>query len=197
MRMLNCTRVDQVTVNCDGTIYISVEAELSTTEFWIYLGVYISLVLFAGLMSGLTMGLLSLDIMSLKVLSMSGKPKEKVYAKKIIPIVEKHHLLLVTLLLANAAAVESMPIFLDKITNPIIAIVISVSAVLIFGEVVPQAICTRYGLAIGATLSPLVWVFMLLLLPISFPIAKVLDILLGKETGTFFRRAESYRYHNS
>ncbi|XP_033118160.1 DUF21 domain-containing protein At1g47330-like [Anneissia japonica] len=188
--MLNCTRVDQVTINCNGTVYISDEEEISTTEFWTYLGVYVGLVVFAGLMSGLTMGLLSLDIMSLKVLSMSGKPKEKVYAKKIIPIVEKHHLLLVTLLLANAAAVESMPIFLDKITNPIIAIVISVSAVLIFGEVVPQAICTRYGLAIGATLAPLVWLLMLLMILISFPIAKLLDLILGKETGTFFRRAE-------
>lgn len=100
------------------------------------------------------MGLLSLDILSLKVLQGGGTPRQKKYATRILPIVEKHHLLLVTLLLANAAAVEAMPIFLDRISSPIIAIVVSVSAVLMFGEIIPQALCTRYGLAIGYYLSP-------------------------------------------
>ena len=90
--------------------------------------------LFIGLMSGLTMGLLSLDILSLRVLQRGGKPSEKKHASKILPIVEKHHLLLVTLLLANAAAVESMPIFMDRISSPVIAICVSVTAVLFFGE---------------------------------------------------------------
>ena len=87
-----------------------------------------------GLMSGLTIGLLSLDILSLEVLKKSGKPKQKRYAGRILNLVKRHHLLLVTLLLANAIAVESMPIFLDKITNEIVAILVSVTAVLLFGE---------------------------------------------------------------
>ena len=80
------------------------------------------------------MGLLSLDILSLEVLKRGGKPKQKKYASRILRLVRRHHLLLVTLLLANAVAVESMPIFLNKITNEIVAIVVSVSAVLLFGE---------------------------------------------------------------
>ena len=90
--------------------------------------------LFIGLMSGLTMGLLSLDILSLKVLQRGGKPSEKKHASKILPIVERHHLLWVTLLLANAAAVVSMPIFMDKISSPIITICVSITAVLFFKE---------------------------------------------------------------
>lgn len=86
------------------------------------------------MISGLTMGLLSLDILSLKVLQRGGKPEEKIYATKILPLVERHHLLLVTLLLANAASVEAMPIFMDRISNPVIAICVSVTAVLFFGE---------------------------------------------------------------
>ena len=85
-------------------------------------------------MSGLTIGLLSLDPMSLMVLKRGGKPKEKKYAARILFLVKRHHLLLVTLLLANAAAVEAMPIALAKITNEIVAIVVSVTAVLLFGE---------------------------------------------------------------
>jgi len=87
-------------------------------------------------MSGLTMGLLSLDIMTLKVLKDGGTATEKKHARKILPLIQRHHLLLVTLLLGNAAAVESMPIFLDHISDPVTAIVVSVTAVLIFGEYV-------------------------------------------------------------
>lgn len=87
-----------------------------------------------GLMSGLTMGILSLDLTTLMTLKNAGTPTEQKYAKRILPVVKQHHLLLVTLLVANAGAVESMPIFLDRVSNPIIAIVISVTAVLIFGE---------------------------------------------------------------
>ena len=88
----------------------------------------------SGVASGLTMGLLSLDTTSLKVLQQGGKPKEKKYASRIIGVVKNHHLLLVTLLLANAAAAETMPIFLGKITSEVVAILISVTAVLLFGE---------------------------------------------------------------
>ena len=86
------------------------------------------------MMSGLTIGLLSLDITSLEVLSRSGHPSEKKYAKWIVRIVKYHHWLLVTLLLSNAAAVETMPIFLNQIASEIISIVISITLVLLFGE---------------------------------------------------------------
>lgn len=50
--------------------------------------------------------------------------------------------MLVTLLLCNAAAMETLPIFLDRVVSPTEAVILSVSLVLIFGEVIPQAICT-------------------------------------------------------
>ena len=48
---------------------------------------------------------------------------------------------------------EALPIFLDKMLPEIIAILLSVSFVLLFGEVIPQA----YGMAIGYYASPLVY----------------------------------------
>ena len=56
------------------------------------------------------------------------------YARRILHLVRRHHLLLVTLLLANAVAVESMPIFLAKLTSEVVAVIVSVTAVLLFGE---------------------------------------------------------------
>ena len=48
---------------------------------------------------------------------------------------------MVTLLFCNALALESLPIFLDAIVPSHYAILVSVVAVLIVGEVIPQAIC--------------------------------------------------------
>ena len=53
-------------------------------------------------------------------------------------VVARPHLLLVTLLLSNAAAMEALPLFIDRLLSPVAAIALSVSAVLLFGEVIPQ-----------------------------------------------------------
>ncbi|KAL8575591.1 hypothetical protein ACOMHN_059655 [Nucella lapillus] len=189
---VNCTFVNEESVKCNGSVYSLPEKRLTyhDQQFWIYIGIYTALVLLAGLMSGLTMGLLSLDPTTLAVMCEGGSPKEQRHARRILPLVKRHHLLLVTLLLANAAAVEAMPIFLDRLSDPITAIVVSVTAVLLFGEVIPQAICTRFGLAIGAALTPLVYVLMGLLIVVAYPLAKFLDCLLGEDHGTFYRRAQ-------
>ena len=55
------------------------------------------------------------DSCSLQVIRRSGTPQQVAHAAAIMPIIAKPHLLLVTLLLCNAAAVEALPIFLDKL----------------------------------------------------------------------------------
>eukprot|EP00339_Tiarina_fusa_P023288 CAMPEP_0117024810 /NCGR_PEP_ID=MMETSP0472-20121206/18387_1 /TAXON_ID=693140 ORGANISM="Tiarina fusus, Strain LIS" /NCGR_SAMPLE_ID=MMETSP0472 /ASSEMBLY_ACC=CAM_ASM_000603 /LENGTH=368 /DNA_ID=CAMNT_0004731345 /DNA_START=302 /DNA_END=1408 /DNA_ORIENTATION=- len=136
------------------------------------------------------MGLMSLDMTNLKIIAKSGDPTTQKYAKRIMPLVRKHHLLLVTLLTANAIAMEALPLFLDRLVGPFFAIVLSVTLVLLFGEIIPQAVCTRFGLAIGANLSPLVWILIVFFFPIGWPLGKLLDCLLGHDAGTFYRRAE-------
>ncbi|CAH2079269.1 unnamed protein product [Thlaspi arvense] len=155
----------------------------------IYAGVSCFLVLFAGIMSGLTLGLMSLGIVDLEILQRSGTPREKKQAAAIFPVVQKQHQLLVTLLLFNALAMEGLPIYLDKIFNEYVAIILSVTFVLFVGEVIPQAICSRYGLAVGANLIWLVRILMTLSYPISFPVAKMLDCVLG-HGDPLFRRAQ-------
>ena len=59
-----------------------------------------------------------------------------------MPLIQKHHILLSTLLIANALALESLPIFLEATLPPSAAIIISTVLVVIFGEILPQALCT-------------------------------------------------------
>eukprot|EP00201_Polytomella_parva_P000993 CAMPEP_0175072880 /NCGR_PEP_ID=MMETSP0052_2-20121109/20189_1 /TAXON_ID=51329 ORGANISM="Polytomella parva, Strain SAG 63-3" /NCGR_SAMPLE_ID=MMETSP0052_2 /ASSEMBLY_ACC=CAM_ASM_000194 /LENGTH=340 /DNA_ID=CAMNT_0016340501 /DNA_START=380 /DNA_END=1399 /DNA_ORIENTATION=- len=74
--------------------------------------------------------------------------------------------------------------------HPVTAIIISVTAVLFFGEIIPQSICSKYGLAVGANLSYLVRLMMLICFPLAFPIGRLLDYLLGQEHTPLFRRTQ-------
>ncbi|XP_020976217.1 DUF21 domain-containing protein At4g14240-like isoform X1 [Arachis ipaensis] len=157
--------------------------------WYIYAGLSCFFVIFAGIMSGLTLGLMSLGLVDLEILQRSGSPTEKKQAATIIPVVQKQHQLLVTLLLCNAAAMEALPLYLDKLFNQFVAIILSVTFVLFFGEVIPQAICSRYGLAVGSNFVSLVRILMIICYPIAYPIGKVLDFLLGHNEA-LFRRAQ-------
>lgn len=160
------------------------------TTFFVYVLIIIGLVVFAGLMAGLTLGLMSLGLVDLEVLSTSGRPEDRINASKIIPVVKNQHLLLCTLLIGNSLAMESLPIFLDRLVPPWAAILVSVTLILMFGEILPQAICTRYGLTVGATMAPFVQLLLWLFFPVSYPISKFLDWMLGKGHAALLRRAE-------
>lgn len=54
--------------------------EPGTPTFYLYIAIVIGLVLFAGLMSGLTLGLMSLSLVDLEVLQKSGTDADRKHA---------------------------------------------------------------------------------------------------------------------
>ncbi|KAK1218264.1 hypothetical protein PQX77_014637 [Marasmius sp. AFHP31] len=168
------------------------EAKPGSATFWWKLAVSAVLVLMGGVFAGLTLGLMGLDELHLRVLSSSSDdPKEKKNATKVLNLMRKgRHWVLVVLLLSNVVINESLPIFLDSaIGGGIAAVAISTTAIVIFG-VIPQAVCARYGLAIGATCAPFVLTLMWLMAPIAWPIAKLLDWALGANEAHTYKKAE-------
>ncbi|PWZ02217.1 DUF21-domain-containing protein [Testicularia cyperi] len=165
--------------------------ELSKGQKAIY-GILIPiLVVLSGLFAGLTLGYMSLDETQLQVLSLQGTPQQKKYAEKIMPIRKDGHLLLTTLLVANMITNETLPIIADPLLGGgVQAVIVSIVLVVIFAELIPQSVCSRYGLAIGAKLAPLTRVVILLLWPIAFPVSRVLHWTLGPHHGIVYRRAE-------
>lgn len=115
---------------------------------------------------------------------------------------------------------ESLPIFLDSILGGgIAAVVASTVLIVIFGwafsvlptlrppqvdralhlfltrsEIIPQSVGVRYGLAIGSFSAPFVLTLMFLTSPISYPIAKLLDWVLGaNEDHTYKKAVRAFR----
>ena len=165
-------------------------------QWFISVGAALLCIIGAATAAGLTMGLTSQDLQTLRV-KKSMNPadyadeerralvaKEKRWATKLEPLVRRHHLTLVTLLLMNAGVNEALPIFLDNIVPEWLAVVLSVTFVLIFGEIIPSAVLTGpNSLCISAGLSWFVWLIIVLLFPLSWPISKMLDLCMGEEHG--------------
>jgi metal transporter CNNM len=149
----------------------------------------------AALAAGLTLGMLGLDPLMLLIKERAAEsPIEREQARKLIPIINQHHRLLVTLLLMNAVANEALPIFLEKMVPPSVAVLLSVTLVLFFGEIIPSAVFTGPDqLQIASRLTPVVQAAMCLLYPVAGPIAKLLDYVLhgdGDEEMNAYNRGE-------
>eukprot|EP00043_Microstomoeca_roanoka_P015346 m.153641 g.153641 ORF g.153641 m.153641 type:complete len:642 (-) comp16240_c4_seq1:79-2004(-) len=162
-------------------------------KFTIPLPISILLVLvflvLSALFNGLNIGLLSLSPSELKMVAEAGEGKDQRYADIILPIRRTGNRLLCTILLGCALANSSSAIFLDELVGGGVAGVLgSTMCIVIFGEIVPQSVCSRYPLVVGANTILMTRFFMLLTFPISYPISVILDFLLGEEASVVYRR---------
>ncbi|TKS78196.1 Metal transporter CNNM4 [Collichthys lucidus] len=172
----------------DGRLRV-VEEKKSMLPIWLQIILISFLLVLSGMFSGLNLGLMALDPMELRIVQSCGTDKEKKYARKIEPIRRKGNYLLCSLLLGNVLVNTTLTILLDDLTKSGIgAVVASTVGIVIFGEIVPQALCSRHGLAVGANTILVTKLFMLLTFPLSWPISKILDCVLGQEIGTVYNR---------
>ncbi|KAJ7969872.1 DUF21 domain-containing protein [Quillaja saponaria] len=104
--------------------------------------------------------------------------------------VKNEHLLLRTLIIGKSLAMEGVSFLLDKIFTEWIAAVLSVTLLSAVAEIIPQVLCSRYVLTVGANLSVFVRLLLLAFFPISYPFSKLLDWLLGKGHAALLERAE-------
>ncbi|GAA5885823.1 hypothetical protein JCM3774_002114 [Rhodotorula dairenensis] len=131
--------------------------------------------------------------MNLQVLAASGPPKDRKDAQRVLSLLSHgRHFVLVCLLLSNVIVNETLPVFLDSLTGGggVVAVIISSASIVIFGEILPQALCSQHGLWIGARCTGFVKALMFLEAPVCWPTAKLLDLLLGSHATHYYRREE-------
>ncbi|KAL7323017.1 hypothetical protein PS15p_210979 [Mucor circinelloides] len=162
-----------------------------SAEFWGQIVAIFFLVALSGIVAGLTLGLMSLDTTNLSILEIAGTPQQQYYASRIIPIRKNGHILLATLLLTNTVLNETLPILFDDIfSKGFISVIVSTALLVLFAEIIPQAIFSKHGLAIGAMFAFPVRILIAIWFVISWPISKFLDYLLGTHTGFTYGVAE-------
>ena len=175
-----------------------IDPPLSTTE-WIWkIAIVVLLNLFSALFSGLTLGLMSLDKIGLEIVIGAGEAenasadeKEQAKcAKTIYPVRANGNLLLTTLLLGNVAVNALLSILLADLFNGIVGFLVSTAIIVMFGEILPQALCSRYALKIGSIAIPIVKLIMGILYILAKPISVVLDKMLGEEIGNIHSKLE-------
>lgn len=160
------------------------------TVSWQQVSAACGLLVLSGLFSGLTLGLMSLDIRELELVITGGDSRKRRQAERILPLRKRGNLLLCTLLLGNTLVNSGIAILTASFTGGIIGGAASTAFILIFGEIIPQSVCSRYGLAAGAKTVDVIRIIILVLFPVAWPLSKVLDRVLGEELGTIYSRHE-------
>ncbi|RVD89571.1 uncharacterized protein DFL_000574 [Arthrobotrys flagrans] len=168
-----------------------VERDPDEPRFWVYLGISVFLVVLGGVFAGLTLGLMGQDEIYLQVIAQSGEDREQKHARAVLKLLTRgKHWVLVTLLLSNVITNETLPILLDRsLGGGWPAVLSSTVLIVIFGEIIPQSVCVRYGLSIGAYLAPFVLALMYIMYPVAYPTALLLDWILGEDHGTTYKKA--------
>lgn len=148
--------------------------------------IIVILIFFSALFSGLTLGLMSLNAQELKrKMSLGDKDAAKVYAVR-----KRGNLLLCTLLIGNVAVNSALSIFLGSIASGLVAGLTATGLIVIFGEIAPQAVFSRFALKLGARMSWFVRLAIVIFFPVCWPLAWVLNKTLGEELPTIYSKRE-------
>uniref|UniRef100_A0A3Q4BR07 Metal transporter n=1 Tax=Mola mola TaxID=94237 RepID=A0A3Q4BR07_MOLML len=169
--------------------WVAVAERSAVPELWLQVLVSVLLLGLSALFSGLNLSLLALDPVELQVLQNSGTDTEQNYARKIESVRRHGNYVLCTLLLGTAIINASLAVWMCQILGMTwLSTVICAFGIFFIGEILPHSVASRHGLAIA---SKTIWVTRLLMVlsfPISYPISKLLDLILNQEISNFYTR---------
>lgn len=144
------------------------------------------LVIISALFSGLTLGYFSLNKDDLERKAKLGDKN----AKKAYGVRKNGNLLLCTLLIGNVAANSILSVFLGSVMSGALAAFLATLLIVVFGEILPQAVFSRYALFVGSRLAWLARFFMFIFYPLCYPLSRILDKFLGSEISTVYSKRE-------
>jgi metal transporter CNNM len=155
-------------------------------ETVLFIGAIVLLIGFAAICSGLNVGFMSLEVADLRRKAKLGN----VEAKRLLPLRKNVHLTLAAILLTNVAAASATPLVLDEKLYGLAAGIISTMLLVVFAEIMPQALFTRNALSFCARFVPLMRLMIIVTYPLSKPLQLLLDKLFGRQKTRLHSRHE-------
>jgi metal transporter CNNM len=142
----------------------------------------------SGFFSGLNLGLMSMSVNDLRLIAESEDASLRYYARRVLPLRRRGNYLLCSIVLANVLVNSLGTVLLDSLVHGLFAVIGSTIMIVLMGEIIPQAICSRYGLIIGAHTHVITWISMIITGIISYPLGFILDKILGQEVTASYTR---------
>jgi len=146
----------------------------------------IGLIVASAICSGLNISVMSLDKGDLIRKAKLGNRQ----AQRVLPLREHTHLTLASILFTNIAAVSATSLVLDQRLNGWLAGTFGTLLIVIFGEVIPQALFAKSPLAWSSFFAPLLKVMNIVTYPLSKPLQILLDVLFPRQRSKLQSRRE-------
>lgn len=146
----------------------------------------LALVIASAICSGLNIAVMSLDLADLKRKAKLGNRQ----AQRVLPLRKRAHLTLGAILFTNVAAVTATSLVLDQRFAGLWAGLISTLLIVVFGEIMPQALFSKNPLAWTSFFSPLLKLMIAITFIVSKPLQLLLDALFPKEPNKLQSRHE-------
>lgn len=144
------------------------------------------LIIASAICSGLNVAVMSLDLADLKRKAKLGNRQ----AKHILPLRKNVHLLLASILFTNVAVVSTTSLVLGERLNGILAGLISTLLIVVFGEVIPQALFSKNPLLWSSRFSGVLRVMIAVTYVVSKPLQLLLDRLFPHQRKRLQSRGE-------
>jgi metal transporter CNNM len=154
-----------------------------------YIILFVEIILLVGasaVCSGLNMSLMSLSLADLARKAKSGDRD----AIRVLPLRKNSHLSLASILLSNVAVISTSSTVLEHRYNGVIAVATSTLLIVVFGEVIPQALFTKHALRVTSRLAGVLRIMIVLTYPVAKPLQLLLDKLFGHEKAHLYSRHE-------
>lgn len=144
------------------------------------------LVLASAICSGLNIALLSQDLADLRRKAKLGNSA----AKRVLPLRKQTHLTLAAILFTNVAAVSATSLVLDQRLEGLVAGLLGTVLIVVFGEVMPQALFSKNPLFWLNLFAPLLKLMILATYVLSKPLQILLDRLFPRQRAKLQTRQE-------
>lgn len=146
----------------------------------------LALVVVSAICSGLNIAVMSLDIDDLRRKAKLGNKQ----AKRILPLRKQTHLVLASILFTNVAAVSATSLVLDQRLEGWLAGLLGTLLIVVFGEVMPQALFSKNPLAWSSRFAFVLKIMVFITFVLSKPLQLLLDRLFPSQNSALQSRHE-------